>query len=109
MEPTFRSLHLHFSQHRLESAFLTKAIIERCLETELEAHLGYPKHGRRETGTGNARHGTSRKKLKGTQGEIEITMPRDRQASGSAAAGSEASDSRRRALRTKSWLCMPVE
>ena len=25
---------------------LTKAIIERCLETELDVHLGYPKHGR---------------------------------------------------------------
>src|SRR6266571_2385556 len=60
---------------------LTKAIIERCLETELEAHLGYPKHGRRATSTGNARNGTSRKKLKGTQGEIEIALPRDRQAS----------------------------
>ncbi len=60
---------------------LTKAIIERCLETELEAHLGYPKHGRRETSTGNARNGSSRKKLKGAQGEIEIAVPRDRQAS----------------------------
>jgi putative transposase len=87
---------------------LTKAIIERCLETELEAHLGYPKHGRRETRTGNARNGTSRKKLKGTQGEIEIALPRDRQASGSAAAGAEASNPRRRALRTKSLPFMLV-
>src|SRR3989440_3310316 len=60
---------------------LTKAIIERCLETELDVHLGYPKHGRREASTGNARNGTSRKRLKGTQGEIEIAIPRDRQAS----------------------------
>jgi len=60
---------------------LTKAIIERCLETELETHLGYPKHGRRETGPSNTRHGSSRKKLKGAQGEIEIAVPRDRQAS----------------------------
>src|SRR3984893_10598898 len=60
---------------------LTKDIIERCLETELDVHLGYPKHGRRETSTGNARNGTSRKKLKGTQGELEIAIPRDRQAS----------------------------
>jgi putative transposase len=60
---------------------LTKAIIERCLETELEAHLGYPKHGRREAGTANVRNGASRKKLKGEQGEIEIAVPRDRQAS----------------------------
>jgi len=25
---------------------LTKAVIERCLESELDAHLGYPKHRR---------------------------------------------------------------
>src|SRR5258707_14294264 len=60
---------------------LTKAILERCLETELDAHLGYPKHGRREEGTANVRNGSSRKKLKGAQGEIEIAVPRDRQAS----------------------------
>src|ERR1700730_6046292 len=60
---------------------LTKAIIERCLETELDVHLGYPKHGRRESSTGNARKGSRRKKLKGTQGEIEIAIPRDRQTS----------------------------
>lgn len=60
---------------------LTKAIIERCLETELDAHLGYPKHGRRGEGTTNARNGSSRKKLKGAQGEIEIAVPRDRQTS----------------------------
>jgi len=44
-------------------------------------HLGYPKHGRRGEGTSNARNGTSRKKLKGTQGESDIALPRDRQAS----------------------------
>ena len=82
---------------------LTKAIIERCLESELDEHLGYPKHGRSAEGKANARNGTSRKRLKGTQGEIEIAVPRDRQASGSAAAHSEASDPRRRASRTKSW------
>jgi hypothetical protein len=25
---------------------LTKAMIERCLQAEMEGHLGYPKHGR---------------------------------------------------------------
>ncbi len=60
---------------------LSKAIIERCLEAELDAHLGYPKHGRREEGSANTRNGRSRKTLKGTQGEIEIAVPRDRQAS----------------------------
>jgi len=44
-------------------------------------HLGSPNQGRRESSSGNARNGTSRKKLKGTQGEIEIALPRDRQAS----------------------------
>jgi putative transposase len=60
---------------------LTKAIIERCLESELDEHLGYAKHGRSVEGKTNARNGTSRKTLKGTQGEIEIAVPRDRQAS----------------------------
>ena len=60
---------------------LTKAIIERCLEGELDEHLGYPKHGRSAEGKANARNGTSRKTLKGTQGEIEIAVPRDRQTS----------------------------
>jgi putative transposase len=60
---------------------LTKAIIERCLETELEQHLGYPKHERRAEGSTNSRNGRSRKTLKGTQGEIEIAVPRDREAS----------------------------
>ena len=59
---------------------LTKAIIERCLEAELDVHLGYPKHGRRGEGTTNARNGSSRKKLKGTQGEIDIAIPPDREA-----------------------------
>lgn len=60
---------------------LTKAIIERCLETELDVHLGYPKHGQRREGSANTRNGSSRKTLKGAQGEIEIAVPRDRQAS----------------------------
>jgi putative transposase len=59
---------------------LTKAIIERCLETELDIHLGYAKYGQRAEGSINTRNGTSRKRLKGSQGEIEIAMPRDRQA-----------------------------
>src|SRR2546426_385600 len=61
---------------------LTKAIIERCLQTEMEAHLGYHKYGQRpEAAAGNSRNGSSRKKLKGEQGEVEIAIPRDREAS----------------------------
>lgn len=58
---------------------LTKAVIERCLETELDSHLGYPKHGRHGNANGNTRNGTSQKTLKGEQGHIEIEVPRDRQ------------------------------
>ena len=47
---------------------LTKAVIERCLETELDSHLGYPKHGRKGNATGNLRNGSSQKTLKGEQG-----------------------------------------
>src|SRR5205809_23158 len=58
---------------------LTKAVIERCLETELDSHLGYPKHGRQGNATGNTRNGTSQKTVKGEQGHVEIEVPRDRQ------------------------------
>lgn len=58
---------------------LSKAVIERCLETELDTHLGYPKHGRQGNETGNKRNGTSQKTVKGEQGHIEIEVPRDRQ------------------------------
>src|SRR5207247_5705092 len=58
---------------------LTKAVIERCLETELDSHLGYPKHGRQGNATGNTRNGTSQKTVKGEHGHVEIEVPRDRQ------------------------------
>jgi len=54
-------------------------VIERCLETELDTHLGYPKHGRKGKTTGNSRNGHSQKRLKGEQGHIDIEVPRDRQ------------------------------
>src|SRR5438067_299597 len=58
---------------------LTKAVVERCLETELDTHLGYPKHGRKGNATGNSRNGHSQKTLKGEQGHVDIEVPRDRQ------------------------------
>jgi transposase-like protein len=43
---------------------LTKAIIERCLETEMEAHLGYAKYERRpEAAAGNSRNGSNRSEV----------------------------------------------
>jgi putative transposase len=57
---------------------LTKAVIERCLEAELDTHLGYPKHGRKGSALGNTRNGASPKTLKGEQGHVNIEVPRDR-------------------------------
>jgi putative transposase len=60
---------------------LTKAVIERCLETELDTHLGYAKHARAGNVNANRRNGHSQKTLKGEQGQVDIEVPRDRQGS----------------------------
>ena len=60
---------------------LKKRLLERALGAELTHHLGYEKgdpSGRRTT---NSRNGSSRKKVKGEDGEIEIAVPRDRDSS----------------------------
>jgi putative transposase len=60
---------------------LTKVLVERALRGELTHHLGYePKGDASESGTRNRRNGSSRKKLKGDFGEIDIAVPRDREA-----------------------------
>jgi putative transposase len=58
---------------------LTKALVERAMSAELTHHLGYKKNDPQGRSTGNCRNGTSRKKLKGDFGEIEIEVPRDRE------------------------------
>lgn len=60
---------------------LTKALLERAMEAELTTHLGYEKHDPAGYGSGNSRNGTSKKKLKGDFGEMDLAVPRDRQAS----------------------------
>ena len=60
---------------------LTKALIERALQTELAEHLGHEKHESITNRTGNARNGKSRKTLKGEFGELSIEIPRDREGS----------------------------
>jgi putative transposase len=60
---------------------LTKALVERAMEAELTTHLGYEKHDPLGYNSGNSRNGQSRKKLKGDFGEIDIAVPRDRNAS----------------------------
>ena len=60
---------------------LTKRVVERALDAEMTYHLGYKKHGRVSNATGNTRNGTSKKTLKGQQGEVSIAIPRDREGS----------------------------
>ena len=79
---------------------LVKLTVETALNAELTEHLGYDKHTDRpklafqtdHSADGeqcksnirtiaNARNGTSLKRLKGTHGEVEIAIPRDREAS----------------------------
>ena len=59
---------------------LTKALMERALEAEMATHLGYEKHDPGEKLSENRRNGKSKKTVKGDFGEIEITTPRDRDA-----------------------------
>ena len=60
---------------------LTKAILERAMQGEMTAHLGYEKHDSAGYNSGNSRNGKIRKKVQGEFGEIEVETPRDRAAS----------------------------
>jgi putative transposase len=59
------------------SSALLKMTVETALGSEMEHHLGYPKH---EQGGayGNTRNGYGSKTLKGDHSEIELSIPRDR-------------------------------
>jgi putative transposase len=59
---------------------LTKGLVERMLAGELTAHLGYKKHDPAGHHSGNSRNGSSKKRVKADFGEIELEVPRDRQA-----------------------------
>ena len=60
---------------------LKKALMERALGAELADHLGYEKHGVPPAGDGNRRNGASSKRVTMESGQIEISVPRDRDAS----------------------------
>src|SRR5512135_3234778 len=57
---------------------LKKALIERALGAELSEHLGYERGDPAGRGSGNSRNGTSSKRLLTVDGEVEISVPRDR-------------------------------
>ena len=60
---------------------LKKALLERALSAELSDHLGYDKDDPKGKKTGNSRNGHGAKKVTGEDGEMDILVPRDRDAS----------------------------
>jgi putative transposase len=57
---------------------LVKAVLERALEAELTAHLGYDRHASAGYNSGNSRNGTIRKRVQTGVGPVELAVPRDR-------------------------------
>ena len=60
---------------------LTKAVLERALQTEMTEHLGYESGAPEGQGTGNSRNGKTRKTVSTISGPVEIDVPRDRNGS----------------------------
>jgi transposase-like protein len=60
---------------------LTKRLLESALDGEITDHLGYDKHDPAGRGSGNSRNGTRTKTVLTDVGPVEITVPRDRDAS----------------------------
>jgi transposase-like protein len=58
---------------------LIRAVLERALESELTAHLGYERHERGSGGAGaNARNGSIGKTVQTGVGPVPLQVPRDR-------------------------------
>lgn len=57
---------------------LTKRVIEKAMEAEMTDHLGYEKHDTASKKTTNTRNGKSSKSIKTQIGEVDISIPRDR-------------------------------
>src|SRR3984957_18181089 len=57
---------------------LVAAVLERALQAELAAHLGYGKHDRSGDGSGNSRNGHIAKTVQTGLGPVPVQVPRDR-------------------------------
>ena len=57
---------------------LTKRLLERAMQAEMTDHLGYNKHAPSGKNSGNSRNGASKKTIMGEFGNLDITVPRDR-------------------------------
>jgi putative transposase len=60
---------------------VTKVVLESALEGEMDAHLGYPKHEPAGRDGGNSRNGHRAKTVVTDVGPVEVSVPRDRDAS----------------------------
>ncbi len=60
---------------------LTRVVLESALDGEMDAHLGYRKHDPAGDGSGNSRNGRRAKTVLTETGPVEISVPRDRDAS----------------------------
>ncbi|MCC3359725.1 IS256 family transposase [Bacillus sp. REN16] len=56
-------------------------VLEEVLQCEIDEQLGYEKHQRRDDGPTNYRNGSTKRKLKTQFGEVEVSVPRDRNGS----------------------------
>jgi putative transposase len=57
---------------------LTRRLVERALQGEMTAHLGYEKHAPEGYNSGNSRNGRTRKRVLTDTGDLTIEVPRDR-------------------------------
>lgn len=57
---------------------LYKQGIQHLLHSEMSHLLGYDKHAIKGNNSGNSRNGSYSKKVKTSQGEFEVQIPRDR-------------------------------
>jgi putative transposase len=60
---------------------LTKAVLERSLQTEMTHHLGYESGDPSGRGSGNSRNGSTAKTVTTINGPVDIDVPRDRNGS----------------------------
>lgn len=60
---------------------LTAAVMNRALAAEMDHHLGYEHGGEPPSGQDNRRNGTSSKRVRTDHGEVEVSVPRDRDGS----------------------------
>ena len=56
---------------------LTKALVERCLDTEMAVHLDQPHYKTEGKAKRNRRNGHSQKTIKGEFGQAILDIPRD--------------------------------